>query len=417
MLMISAFLPLLFTNLPPVIRSHHIWTFLWFVSLITLKTEILTKRAMFYLIIYGAIMLLLLLNTIWINIDPWNKMAITKEFYEVTVAISVMVYFRLEKDYIGLANLVKWTLIFVMITGVMSIITSIINPMYARDIIGLSDVSITGERELILSYKKYGGGNYGFASGIICLFPMFIFYYKNIGKSYWDRRILILFTIIIFFALIRMQIFANILISVVIITLSLAGSKKLLRSVILITLLTGILFIIPKQFYINTLVRIGSWFDPNSDVYFKFNDMANFLTIGGGYEGTGTGERASRYPLLWDSFISNPIYGGKDFNGHLHWMNKLAVFGLLGTLPFLWIVAQQIRTNLKIFDKEFSFYFLLSMLSIIALGCIKALGGKELWYMYFIIIPGFYYIPLLKKEYQPQFQKKHSDIQEIQYNN
>jgi hypothetical protein len=403
MLSISAFLPLLFTNLPPIIRSHHIWTFLWLVSLITFKTEILAQRSMFYLMIYGAIMLLLLINTIWIDIDPWNKMDITKEFYEVTVAISVIVYYRLERDFIGLANLVKWTLVFVIITGIMSIITSMINPMYARDIIGLSDVNITGERELILSYKKYGGGNYGFASGIICLFPMLIFYYKNNERSYWDRKILILFTLVLFFTLIRMQIFANILISVVIIALSLSGSKKIIKSVILIALLSGIIILIPKQFYIDTLIYIGSWFDPNSDVYYKFNDMANFLTIGGGFEGTGTGQRASRYPLLWESFISNPISGGKYFNGHLHWMNKLAVFGLLGTLPFAWIIGQQIRINIKNFDKEFTFYFLLSMFSIIALGCMKALGGKELWYMYFIITPGFYYLPLIKKGKQLQF--------------
>jgi len=52
---------------------------------------------------------------------------------------------------------------------------------------------------------------------------------------------------------------------------------------------------------------------------------------------------------------------------------------------------------LRYFDKQFAFYFLLSVFSIIALGTMKTLTGRDLWYTFFIILPGFYYLPLLKK--------------------
>ena len=115
--------------------------------------------------------------------------------------------------------------------------------------------------------------------------------------------------------------------------------------------------------------------------------------------------RYARYPLLMQSFLSNPIWGGKEWNGHLFWMNKLAVYGLLGTLPFIYIIYYYVK-NIKYFDDEFSFYFLLSIFSIIGLGLMKALMGRELWYTFFIILPGFYYLQYLK---QPQINKlKHN---------
>ena len=70
-------------------------------------------------------------------------------------------YFRTSQDYKGLAILVKWTMILVGITAIMSIISSVIDPFYARKLIageGVGDII------------KFGGGAYGFASALVCLF-------------------------------------------------------------------------------------------------------------------------------------------------------------------------------------------------------------------------------------------------------
>lgn len=398
MLSASIFLNIVFANLLPIIRSHHVWVLLWFMSLLFFKPQILKNKYLLFFLLYGAVMLLLLLNTLWIDIDEWNKRQITREFYDMAVAISVIIYYRIEKDYTGLAKLVKWTFVFIVITAIMSIVTSILNPMYTRELIGLSSVDGASAREQILSYRKYGGGGYGFAAALVLLFPMLIYYYKNNKKSYWSKKYLMLSLIIIFLALIRMQIFANILISFAIIVLSLLGRKKVVKSLVCIGALAVILLLIPMQYYVDLLTYIGGWFDTSSDLYFKFNQLAQYLSIGGGFEETAFGRRAARYPLLLKSFISNPLYGGKYSSGHLYWMNKLAVYGLLGMIPFLFIIYKNIKNNLRYFDKEFAFYFFLSMFSIIALGSMKALAGTELWYVFFIIIPGFYYTQLIRKK-------------------
>ncbi len=407
MVMISTFLPLLFANLPPYIKTPHLWSLLWFVSLVFFKSKILQQNLVQLWLVYGVVMILLLLNTLWIDVGERNKGGIIDEFYVIAVALSVIVYFRMERDYDGLATLVKWTMVFLFITAIMSFVTAMINPSYARDIIGVSTAFNKAAREEILSYQKYGGGGFSYASALDCLFPLLIYYYKNNAKSYYSKKQLMLVMVIFFIALLAMQIFANILVAIVIIVFSWLGAKNAKRGFITIGLLTIIFFIIPVQLYIDLLQSIASWFDPDSELYYKFNDMALFFSTGGRFDESGLGNRAERYPMLWQSFMANPFFGHflsslkfRDISAgaHLFWMNKLAVYGLLGTLPFLFIIYRYIKINLKYFDKEFTFYFLLSLFSIIILGSMKVLGGREFWYTFFIVVPGLYYLPLLKKE-------------------
>jgi hypothetical protein len=397
MLMVSTYLPIVFANLPPIIRSHHVWTSLWVVSLFLLKPKIFLSKKMFLVLSYGMSMLLLLI-ILWPHIDEWNKKQIFSEFYQIAIAFSVISYFYISKDYYGLAIIVKWTLIFVFITSIMSIITSFINPMYARDLTAASAVTQESEKLEILSFKKYGGGGYGFASAIVCLIPILLYYFKNPGNGILEKKYMLGLTLILIFTLLRVQFFANILISLIIAFYAFFGSKKKGNSLLAIFIISLILLLIPIQFYSDILVSLGSLFSVESELYLKFNDMAIYIVSDNFTEmGTVAGSRASRFPLLWESFISNPFIGGKYWNIHLHWMNKLAVFGLLGTIPFIYILFYYTKKNYKRFDKDFAFFYLLSVLSIVALGTIKAIAGRELWYMVLIIIPGSYYLPLLKQ--------------------
>ena len=321
------------------------------------------------------------------------------------MAISVLTYFRLEQDYEGFALIIKWTLLFIFVSAIMSIITAYINPLYARDLTGISAVN-ESERVKILGYTKYGGGNYSFASALVCLFPMLIYLYKNNDNSIFKKYQILLMGIIFFYALIKMQIVANILVAFIIIILSLLGRKNLKKSISIYIILLIIIVAIPSYIYAELFYNAATIFDTNSEIYFKLNEMGTFFITGGTVENNAISGRYARYPLLMQSFLSNPLWGGKEWNGHLFWMNKLAVYGLLGTLPFIYIIYYYVKKNIKYFDDEFSFYFLLSIFSIIGLGLMKALTGRELWYTFFIILPGFYYLQYLK---QPQINKlKHN---------
>lgn len=377
----------------------------WFVSLITFKPEIFGKRLMIQFLIYGAIMGLILANTLWIEVDVWNKSLLRWELYDIALSLSVIYYFRTQKDYVGLSRLVKWSMVFMFITGIMTIYTSLINPMYVRDIIGVH-LDQRGAED-VLSYKRFGGGNYSYASAVLCIFPLIFFFLRNPLQSYWKRGYLILFGLTILLAIIRMQIFANILVGGIIILLSVFGRRNVIRARIYLGIIILILIILPLQIYADFLRYIASLFDIGSENYFKFNDMAAFIASGGGFEGTAAGGRAARWPILWKSFQANPLFGhflsslkNEDIapGGHLYWMNKFAVYGLVGTVPFIYILYKNFKYSLSFFEEEFNFYFILSALAIVALGLMKVIAGAEMWFTYFVLVPGMYYLQLLKKQ-------------------
>lgn len=408
MLMASTFLRLLFNNLPPILRSHHLWTIIWGISLLVFNAKIFYNKAMLYVLAYG-LFLYLATETIWSSIDGWNYKRLFLEFYEIAISISVITYFFQSKDYIHLAKITKWAIVFLFITAIMSIISSAIDPMYARNIVGISSIEVESEREAILSFKRYGGGTYSTAAAFMCLFPVFIYYYKNIKISLLSKKQIIILSGIIFLALIGMQIFGNILIAVAFGVIAVFGMKKMKKSILVISLFLSILAIIPKGIYVKSLVSISDYFDKDSDLNNKFRDLAKFIDTGADIKdnSSGAGARAERYPILMETFVKSPLLGcyflsdksGNEYKGegaHLHWMNKLTVTGIIGLIIFLLIPYNFIRNSIRLFDPTYKFYYILASLSILSYGLIKVIYGRETWYAFFIILPGMYYLPLLK---------------------
>lgn len=407
MLMASTFLPLMFINLPPVIGSHHLWTIIWVLSLLVFNPKIFLNKAIVYLLIYG-LLLYLATETIWSSMDDWDRIRLFFEFYEISIGITVITYFFQNKDFIGLAKITRWAIIFLFITAIMSIITSAVYPLYARNLTALSEVA--NAREIVASYNHYGGGTYSTAGAFMCLFPVFIYYYKNINISLISKKQIIVFSIIVFLALLGMQIFGNIIIAIVFSVVAMFGMKKVRRSILVIMLFFAVTMAIPKGIYIGGLRTVSNYFEEDSQTNYKLRDLAVFIETGANINdnSTGAGSRAGRYPLLFNTFIKSPLLGcyffsdksGREDNyegGHLYWMNKLTVTGIIGLIFFLWIPFKFIKENLRYFNSSYKFYYSIASLSILCYGLIKVIGGRETWYAFFIILPGLYYLPLLKK--------------------
>jgi hypothetical protein len=407
--MASTFLKILFNNLPPIIRSHHLWTVIWVVSLLVFSPKIFFNKTILYILSYG-LFLYLATQTIWSNIDEWNYKVLIIEFYQIFIGSSVITYFQKSNDYVSLAKISKWGIIFILITAVMTIISAVIDPMYARNLTAIASITDESVRETILSYKRYGGGTYSTASALMCLFPLIIYYYRNIKISLISRNQIIIFSIIIFLALLGMQIFGNIIIMIIFSTIALLGMKKMKHSILVIGIFFLIVLIIPRGVYVKTLLSVSEYFETESELNSKFKDMADFIDSGAKINdsNTGTSGRAARYPLLMKTFVKRPLFGcyffsdehGNGYNAagaHLYWMNKLTINGIIGLIFFLIIPYFFVKNNLRYFDSTYKFYYVLASLAILSYGLIKVIVGREAWYTFFIILPGLYYLPLLKK--------------------
>ena len=401
MVILTTYLPLLQKNLPTYVGSPHFYAAIWFASVLFFYSRLVFQKYILYLLLYGLVFMVALLNTLWVEMSEWNKTNLLEEYYILSVGLTIIMYFIVRKDYEGLAWLVKWALIFIGITAIMSIYSASINPMYARNMLGSTWKSV---HELEF-FNRLGGGSYGYAAGLVGLFPIMVYYYRNNSKSIYSRKVILLYGVLCLFTLIKIQIFANIIISAVIIILSLLGRKRMRQNIIVISTFIILFFVIPKSLYADLLLSLSSNFDPNSETYYKLTDMSKFLRVGDFY-GSGTGGRVARYPLLYEALSDQPILGyfsgdhTKDIDegGHLYWMNRLAIFGIVGFIFYFIFHLNFVKSMLKYFNEEYTFYYLVSVFAFFGLGLMKALAGREFWYTYFILLPGLYFFPLLKNK-------------------
>lgn len=422
MLMLSNFLPLVFNNLPPIIRSHHIWTLAWILAIIVYCPKIFFNKNIQYLLCYGSLLFVSLI-TIFHDIDRWNYILIVNEFYQISIGLSVITYFYTSKDYFHLSKLVKWTIFFLLITAVMTIISSFIDPMFARRMTGIAALSEV-ESHAVLGMKWLGSGSYSTAIAFMSLPPVMIYYLKNIDKSLFSKKQLLIFLTIFCFALIRMQFFSNILIAFVFTLSAVLGVKNIKFNALILGLLVTVAVLIPTNFYIGSLHFIATLFDRQSHTYEKIQDLSRSIDIGIMEDvyssGTEIGSRGNRYLQLLDNFVQSPFLGvffNSDSSAHgyfanyisitstirqvagthLYWMNKLTITGVIGFSIFFYIPYSHIRNRIRYFSDEYIFYFILASLSILSYGLLKGISGRDAWYTFFIIIPGMYYLSLLKK--------------------
>jgi len=396
--------------MPPLIGSHHAWALVWGLSLLLFMPKIFLNKFMILVMSYG-IYLYLMTNIFASSMDPWNVAALWREYYQLAMGVSIITYFEISQDYSGLAKLIKYTLFFILITAVMTLISSIIDPLYARNL-GAASIANKYELKDILELQKFGGGSYGTAIAFMSILPVLIYFYKHPHQSPIRKFWIIVIISLTFIALFRMQIFANIMFAIFISMLSIVGAKNRKRIFLIIGFAILFIFIIPTSIYSEFFYYLSKLFSESIDISFKFQELGRFIEYGGNYmnQNNVIAGRAGRYPLLFLTFIKSPIFGcyfmtnGNEFgyNGigaHLFWMNKITTMGITGFFFYIYILYAFIKKQTKkMMNEDFKFYIILSMMTIIFYGLLKVIGGRESWYTFFILLPGMYYLPLLKKE-------------------
>lgn len=397
MMMITTFLPVVANNLPPVIGSFHFFAPIFMVSIIIFDIKVFLNKNIIITLIIGLLLIFVFPLVIWTYIDDWNINAQRNEFYFIFTSLITYHYYQKNQDFISYSRITYITIIFIGITAIMSIYSSVIDPMYAR--------SLTGGKyadEELEYFKSIGGGTYGFANAILGLLPIGIFYFKNNSYLKFNSKVVLVYLVLIFAALIKMQLFGNILLGFIIVAISILGRKNLKLSLLILATSAIFALIIPREIYAGLLLYFSKFFSSSSQVYFKLTDMAQYLVTG---ESVATQGRAARYPQLFMAFLNSPFLGSAFKGGefyliegvHLHWMNRLAIWGVFGFFIFVNMIYRNIKHFFyQIEDKKFLLFYLYSLFAILGYGLIKTIAGREVWFMLFFIIPGTYYFPIQK---------------------
>jgi len=398
MMLVTTFLPVVANNLPFIIGSFHFYAVIFLSSIIVFESNVLRHKNLVLTLIIGVFITIIFPTTIWWSIDDWNVISLRTEFYEFFVALVIFYYLQLNNYYEDYAKFIQVSLIFIGITMLMTLYAASINPMYARMMTG----SWFNDSEESYFFSRLGGGTYGTAIAIMTLIPFGVFYLQHNKLLKYNKLSIIIYIILIFTALIKMQFFGNILVGFMALFLSFQSRNIQVRS-IFFGLIFLIIIFIPIEFYASIISKISLYFDTSSEIYFKLNDFSKYLLTG--EESTAAGERASRFPELLSAFLSSPLFGtffrgGNNYIGegaHLYWMNRITIMGLFGFYIFIQIFYKNIKFVLRTYkDKEFKFIYLLSIATFFSYGLIKNIAGREAYFLLFFILPGLQYLPLLK---------------------
>lgn len=406
-LLISSLLPVVANNIPSPLGSFRfLWAPLWLLAVTFVKPEVYYHKFIIVLLSYGILSILILENILWINMNDWYKKMILEEFYALILVITVFSYFVTSRDFNGWANISRWSLILIVLTGIMTIVATSIEPTVARNSVN-SFKRVPHLKEL---YDKTGCGGYGFAQALCLLFPILIYYIKFGSLTRALRRAMIFLVVFLFFVVLRVQVFANVIVSVIVILLSILGMKYLKRSILVISFSVIVAASVPVKYYSDFLIFVSNYFEKSSENYRKLNDLAHYLVNPNTAEFRGIRGRAIRYPMLFRAFIDRPFLGDASYasaytqelaeGGHLHWMSRLTVWGIFGFLLYVFVLQMLFKKVLTLFDVLFRFYYLISIIAFVFLGLLKMIGGRENWIMLFVIIPGMYYFPLIKRHYK-----------------
>ncbi len=374
------------------ILNIRVWVFLFFLVSIFFDSSSMFTPTMIWVYLY--ILIYLLLEVLG-HYDLWglgrrSRFAWMRDQH-LPLAISVLLIEKYSnpsrRD--DLKKLINFSFLIIFTLCLTSIFIIYRNPGVVRG---------TEEQlsyELIYQVRKFGLADITFFSSLPFLIPLLVYQYKIKLAERKNIPLNSLLSIIIIIVCSYMAVIvAPFLLIIVFLFLAILGRKRLRSNMVILCILLGIFIVTPKSIIGNMFFSFSDII-PNKEVSIKLNEIGigfteGFELVTYEYEAsTGIEGRASRIKYNLLDFLRSPIIGtGKEGNAHLFWMNLLAQFGLIGTLPLIFIIRLQIIKNSKLLSEDILFTYYLSMASFIALGLLKAMGGYPMYLITFFVIPG-----------------------------
>ncbi len=399
----STLLYIVVYNTPPIVLSfRYLWGPVTLMIVLFLRPSVLNQKFFLLLLLYGAISILVLQYTLWSHMSDWNVLRLREEFYWLIVICSILAFYWSKQDYDKMAILSKWAMYFILITIITTHIALFVDPFVVRSSVNSFIYNPLG---LEVS-RQYGTAAYGYAQSLVLLIPILIYFIKAKQKHFFSRPFLIIFLLLLLLLLLRANVFANVLVAIPVLILSIIGKKKRIIAYFTVAFLVVIALFTPVSFLADLFMKLSNYFEGDSFMHGRLIDFSAFIETPELDTTTQAGGRAARYPLLMEAFLAKPIFGDASYSsrfffeegGHLYWMNRLAIWGVLGFSFFVYVLYSVYKTIVSAFDKEFAFYYHLSILALIGLGLTKSIQGREQWLMLFLVIPGLYFLSITKEK-------------------
>lgn len=372
------FLPVLFQNIP----LPGVWfgsLLIYIGGLLLAKPIIFLSKEFFAIYTLSLIYFLLVPNTINIEEQDWLLRRIVPLF----VGVSLYTYFfRYTYDPKGLRFLFWLVFTFIIITSITTLNGLSTHPEASRELAS----NAGGDTELANYYQRLGIAGYGFITALAYWIPLMVLFLKkerhNIKKTIWLGVIILLS-----YTVLQAQYTTQLTLFVFALILALIGFEQFAKHKLLIILVGLLLVSIPSSVYANFANYIASILD-SEIISSRLTDFADTISGDSFYEeDTHTSRRTERIPFLLTAFIKSPIIGGGQSTGHVFWLDHLSLYGIVGAIPWLYLLTTTYNRLKKLIVKNF-YYYQIAFLAFVLLGFFKNSGNREQYILLFFALPG-----------------------------
>lgn len=379
---------ILFENLPYPFSTFYGYLIIWGFVFIILKPSVFFKKlsrlVYLFLLLYLSLHFLGIYN---LTSETYNiYWLLSRELRPIFIAGILFTYFINFEKIESLTKVMQFTLIFILITSITSIIGLNFFPTAAREMV--ATLRLENEFELLKFYQRIGIASYDFYYGLAFTTPVFIF----LIKEHWPEKKIRFFLIgslaITLFAIMKSQMTTALIFSVIGILLSITGAKNLKKSLIILLIIVVTIVSIPRQFYINSLYYFSERLT-GEVLQKRFFELAETIEFGENLIDANThiAYRAQRIPFLIENISRNPITGGGESTGHVFWLDRLSLFGILGIIPWILFILAISKMVIKKIDKKYYTYYIISLILYIGIGFMKNSGHKLVIFFVFFVVP------------------------------
>ena len=371
--------------------NARLWQYIIVALLLVSDKSLLNKKSMIILYVYSLVYFVLeYVGHYDLQSDRVSRYVwMYYQHFSLGLCILLREYVLNRKSNQVKGTIVNVIILSYMIAFILNIIAVLANPYAVRGFVSKAN-GLTSQ-----SYRSQGLAGYGFASSVPFIIPIAVYKLKRAkGASNYLRRIFwILFISIAIVSSYLSVYIAPLILSVVLLFLALLGRRRLrVNSVVVVVLL--IAYVVTPKGIIGDLLRDTGVKLNNFEIERKFEDLAE--VVEGGMvieEGIATANsiegRASRIDLNINRFFKSPLIGqGTSSEGeHIYWLNLLAQYGVIGTVPLLMLIIYSWRRDFSYLSDDYKFFYFLSIFGFIALGFMKAVQGVHMFMIPFLLAP------------------------------
>lgn len=357
-------------------------SFMCGISLLMYPKAFLNKSTL-YLVLYCGILMLFAVMGHDLATPKW----VLIEILVLLSCLSITHSFAYNRDMYGLKMVTVLGLCIIGVTALLTLPIVTKNPDAVRNMVGYT---IKGNNTQIQSYLRQGIASFGLVHAFPLLCPLLVLNIKT-AKNYLFRALALAVILVTYFMLLKASFGTPLLLATAAIALGFLLTKNQLLNIVIVLCMVASLFLtMNKNLVVYVLEEAQELaFSKTPIISKKIDDIVASIKFN-----KSRGEISGRekvYERSWSTFFSSPLWGSsekRDAGGHAYFPDRLAYFGLLGTVPFFLFLYYTLKKSYLLINSKVRLHFQLGVTVFILLGLLKNVTGVENFLYLFVFLPG-----------------------------